>query len=162
MYKYNIKKPTRYLNWLEMSTFTLILKLAMDLDQKKAIFWPRGSSTQFLKPVFKTVQKRGKKTQQSLAQNLSLRKAATQFWVLIQICAEATQCLKRKLKYQRQQQRVHNQSVGLYRVHLMAATSTNKGWRADPELSQCYFPCKKHLHQCQKDSRVYFNILKEK
>lgn len=61
MYKYNIKKPTRYLNWLEMSTFTLILKLAMDLDQKKAIFWPRGSSTQFLKPVFKTVQKRGKK-----------------------------------------------------------------------------------------------------
>lgn len=71
MYKYNIKKPTRYLNWLEMSTFTLILKLAMDLNQKKAIFWPRCSSTQFLKPVFKPVQKRGEKKQHKISHKIS-------------------------------------------------------------------------------------------
>lgn len=59
MFKYNIKKTTRYLNWLEMFTFILILKLAMDLDQKKVIFWLRCSSMEFLKPVFKTVQKGG-------------------------------------------------------------------------------------------------------
>lgn len=98
---------------------------------------------EFLKPVFKTVQKAGG-GREELAENLLLGKVIgfeSLFRDVLKSLRDRRESSSRKGKSSK-----FTRVYRLYRVQLTAATSTNKVARFDPEFSHCNFHCRKHMH----------------